>query len=164
MQPSTIMPPNTTTTTTTSSNNNNNNLKDPRFYRFEEPEQEQQRHPPQSVDYRPQNNGPLLSYIWCSGERVASSSPLPPKDDDAQQQQQQQQAHHHHSLTGQELYLGAEIGCDGKMYCIPGHALRVLQVDPATDQAVMIGPVLQVRACVVSVKRGVVCMMLCLFV
>ena len=44
-------------------------------------------------------------------------------------------------LHGQSLYLGGEIGCDGKIYFIPGHALRVLVLDPQTDKVYQVGPV-----------------------
>lgn len=67
----------------TASSETTKNLKDPTFYRNEEPQKEMDR-PVDRVDYRDQN-GPLLSYI------------------------------HTESLHGQELYLGAEIGCDGKV-------------------------------------------------
>lgn len=56
------------------------------------------------------SGGPLVSYVWCEDE-----------------------------LKGQELYLGADV-CEGKIYCIPGHAQRVLQVDQ-NDRAVLVGPV-----------------------
>ena len=43
-------------------------------------------------------------------------------------------------LVGQSLYLGGENGPDGLIYCIPGHATRVLQINPSTDECVQIGP------------------------
>ncbi|CAB9497587.1 expressed unknown protein [Seminavis robusta] len=45
-------------------------------------------------------------------------------------------------LTGREKYLGGEIGLNGKIYCIPGHASRVLVIDPSTDPPIIkhIGP------------------------
>jgi len=64
------------------------------------------------VDYR-DLGGPALSLLW-------SSEPL----------------------TGQSLYLGGEVGCDGRIYCIPGHAKRVLVIDPSTDMVYPIGPIL----------------------
>lgn len=66
------------------------------------------------TDYRSQQ-GPKLTYLWCH-------------DDEA--------------LVGQTLYLGGEVGSDGKIYYIPGHARRVLQLDPETDILQQIGPVL----------------------
>ena len=45
-------------------------------------------------------------------------------------------------LVGQTLYLGGEVGCDGKIYCIPGHAPRVLVIDPETDEVYPVGQVL----------------------
>lgn len=56
---------------------------------------------PNVMDYR-SIGGPLLSYLWCNGDA---------------------------ELSGQSLYLGAEIGSDGHMYCIPGHAKRVLKCE-----------------------------------
>lgn len=56
------------------------------------------------------DGGPRLTYLWCDG------------------------------LSGQSLYLGAEIGSDGRMYCIPGHAERVLVCDPSTDELQLVGP------------------------
>lgn len=68
--------------------------------------------PQNAIDHR-QDGGPLLSYVWCED-----------------------------SLQGQDLYLGAEVARNGKIYCIPGHAPRVMKVDPETDRAVLIGPVM----------------------
>ena len=69
-----------------------------------------QKHPPNVVDHRP-NGGPLLSLLW-------SKEPL----------------------TGQTLFLGGEVGVDGRIYCIPGHNPRVLVIDPETDEVTQIGP------------------------
>jgi hypothetical protein len=71
----------------------------------------QLKHPKNVVDHRP-NGGPLLSLLWCEPE----------------------------PLHGQTLYLGGEVGVDGKIYCIPGHASRVLVIDPETDLVTQIGP------------------------
>ena len=43
-------------------------------------------------------------------------------------------------LVGQSLYLGGENGPDGLIYCIPGHATRVLQINPFNDECIQIGP------------------------
>ena len=43
-------------------------------------------------------------------------------------------------LVGQSLYLGGENGPDGLIYCIPGHAQRVLQINPFTEECLQIGP------------------------
>lgn len=45
-------------------------------------------------------------------------------------------------LSGQTLFLGGEVGCDGKIYNIPGHATRVLVIDPETDEVYPMGPTL----------------------
>ena len=57
----------------------------------DEPDSDQA-HPKNRVDHRP-NNGPLLELLWSEEE----------------------------PLMGQTLYLGAEFGVDGKIYCLPGH-------------------------------------------
>lgn len=88
------------------------NWKDPTYYRHEDDVGTKQR-PANRIDYRP-IQGPLLQYVWCQDS----------------------------VLSGQNLYLGAEMGGDGNMYCIPGHADRVMMVDPSTDVATLIGPVL----------------------
>ena len=44
------------------------------------------------------------------------------------------------SLRGTTLYLGGEEGPNGKIYCIPGHAERVLCIDTKTDEVYNIGP------------------------
>ena len=67
------------------------------------------KHPENTVDHRP-SGGPLLSLLW-------SKEPL----------------------HGQTLFLGGEVGSDGKIYCIPGHSPRVLVIDPETDDIYMIG-------------------------
>jgi hypothetical protein len=53
---------------------------------------ESKQHPLNKIDHRPQN-GPLLTLLWSEEE----------------------------PLCGQSLYLGGEVGSDGKIYCIPGH-------------------------------------------
>lgn len=46
-------------------------------------------------------------------------------------------------LKGQSLYLGGEqSSADGRIYCIPGHAPRVLMIDPRTDECKQIGPIM----------------------
>jgi hypothetical protein len=58
---------------------------------------QESKHPLNDVDHR-QQNGPLLNLLWTEGE----------------------------ALSGQTLYLGGEVGSDGKIYCIPGHGKVVL--------------------------------------
>ncbi len=43
-------------------------------------------------------------------------------------------------LQGQTLYLGGEVGPDNNIYCIPGHAPRVLTIYPSDDKCIQIGP------------------------
>ena len=44
------------------------------------------------------------------------------------------------TLRGTTLYLGGEEGPNNKIYCIPGHAERVLCIDTATDEVYPVGP------------------------
>ena len=44
------------------------------------------------------------------------------------------------TLRGTTLYLGGEEGPNNKIYCIPGHAERVLCIDTKTDQVYPVGP------------------------
>ncbi|CAE7373090.1 unnamed protein product [Symbiodinium sp. CCMP2456] len=67
--------------------------------------------PEDEIDHRPAG-GPRLSYLWCED-----------------------------SLTGQTLYLGGNVGVDGKLYFIPGHAKRVMVCDPTTDRVTLTGPI-----------------------
>lgn len=68
-----------------------------------------EKHPENIVDHRP-NGGPLLSLLWAK-----------------------------EPMNGQTLFLGGEVGSDGKIYCIPGHSPRVLVIDPETDEVALIG-------------------------
>eukprot|EP00980_Cylindrotheca_fusiformis_P014960 scaffold4095_cov117-Cylindrotheca_fusiformis.AAC.17 len=78
------------------------------------PYQRDNQHPDNIMDHREdEKRGPLLNLLWCHDE--------PP-------------------LQGQTLYLGGEVGCDGNIYCIPGHAPKVLKIDTRTNQVSQIGP------------------------
>lgn len=44
------------------------------------------------------------------------------------------------ALRGTTLYLGGEEGPNNKIYCIPGHAERVLCIDTSTDEVYPVGP------------------------
>lgn len=68
------------------------------------------KHPEHFVDHRPKG-GPYLKLLWCKEQ-----------------------------MKGQTLYLGGEVGVDGKIYCIPGHAPRILVINPMTDELSHIGP------------------------
>jgi hypothetical protein len=68
------------------------------------------KHPENVVDHRP-SGGPLLSLLRSE-----------------------------ETMYGQTLFLGGEVGSDGKIYCIPGHSPRVLVIDPVTDNLSHIGP------------------------
>ena len=43
-------------------------------------------------------------------------------------------------VMGQEKYLGGVLGSDGMVYGIPGHAKRVLKINPGTSEVSFIGP------------------------
>ena len=139
--------------------NKNDDGRDPTVYRFptdtDETDQPQ-RHTPNQCDYR-NVGGPLLSYVWCTSAATESSSILDAVDNDdrnvsidttattitiaANEETQPQPQMHPHLLQGQTLYLGAEISTtDGCMYCIPGHAERVLKIEPQSNQAILVGP------------------------
>jgi len=129
------------------------NLKDPTFYRHAEEEKER---PQNTFDHRAQG-GPHLSYVWCGAGRAGGGSSNNntaninnPEDATAVAAA----ADPDQQLHGQELYLGAEIGSDGNMYCIPGHAPRVLRLDPETNEAVLMGPTLPGKY---KWLRGVLC-------
>ncbi|CAJ1946410.1 unnamed protein product [Cylindrotheca closterium] len=82
-------------------------------------------HPDNTMDHRAQG-GPLLQYLWCEPNRTRTGRPsmTPP-------------------LQGQTLYLGGEVGSDGNLYCIPGHADKVLMIDRSCEKVKLIGPVLR---------------------
>ena len=87
---------------------------------------QQDLHPKNRVDYRPVN-GPLLELLWSEDE----------------------------PLAGQTLFLGGEVGSDGKIYCIPGHYDRVLCIDPQTDKIYPVGPSLESNGTKFKWLRGV---------
>lgn len=93
--------------------------------RDEFPEESSER-PINEVDYRPQG-GPHLRYLWCKDEGDGPSG-------------NNQGSSSVSLLRGQTLYLGGEVGSDGKIYFIPGHAPQVLRLDPQTDKLSLIGP------------------------
>jgi hypothetical protein len=99
---------------------------EPRLPEFFGEEDLKAKHPPNEVDHRPKG-GPLLKLLWCDGE----------------------------PLHGQTLYLGGEVGSDGKIYCIPGHAPRVLKIDPETDKVTQIGPELDSNGTKFKWLRGI---------
>jgi len=45
-----------------------------------------------------------------------------------------------HRPDGRYKYGGAVLGGDGRIYCLPSDADRVLRVDPATEEVVCVGP------------------------
>jgi len=71
-------------------------------------------HPDNIIDHRPVG-GPLLEYLWSQEE----------------------------PLHGQTLYLGGEEAANGNIYCIPGHAPKVLVMDTQKKQIYPIGPELR---------------------
>ena len=85
------------------------------------------KHPDNIKDHR-RENGPLLNLLWSKNE----------------------------PLHGQTLYLGGEVGSDGKIYCIPGHASKVLLIDTETDEVTQIGPELTSNGRLYKWLRGIV--------
>jgi hypothetical protein len=75
--------------------------------------QKENSHPENIVDYR-EKNGPLLNLLWNEDSKEP--------------------------LQGQTLYLGGEVGSDGNIYCIPGHAPKVLMIDTKRNEVSLIGP------------------------
>ena len=45
-------------------------------------------------------------------------------------------------IAGQDKFLGGVMGGNGMIYGVPGHAKRVLKIDPATQEVSLVGPVL----------------------
>ena len=86
-------------------------------------------HPDNIVDHRAEG-GPLLEYLWCHDEGK--------------------------HLKGQTLYLGGEVGADGKIYCIPGHAPKVLVIDDKEKMVYQIGPELTSNGRLYKWLRGIV--------
>lgn len=64
------------------------------------------------------------------------------------------------ALRGTSLYLGGEEGPNRKIYCIPGHAARVLCIDTTTDEVYPIGPIFDASNMILGGKfkwlRGIV--------
>lgn len=86
-------------------------------------------HPDNTLDHRPQG-GPLLEYLWSQQD--------PP-------------------LQGQTLYLGGEVaGKDQKIYLIPGHADKVLVIDPTLNEVYAMGPSLTSNGRLYKWLRGIV--------
>lgn len=84
-------------------------------------------HPSNILDHR-KEGGPLLQYLWSTEE----------------------------PLHGQTLYLGGEVGSDNNIYCIPGHASQVLQINTANNTIRPIGPHLTSNGRLYKWLRGVV--------
>jgi len=99
-------------------------------------EKEEER-PINEVDYR-DRGGPSLRYLWCGGGGSGDSRNCGDGGNGGDRRREEgEQA----PLAGQQLYLGAEIGSDGCVYCVPGHAGRVLKCRPDDGgEAYLIGP------------------------
>jgi hypothetical protein len=91
------------------------------------PYERDNQHPDNSIDHRPEN-GPLLNLLWSNDE----------------------------PLHGGTLFLGAEVGSDGSIYCIPGHASRVLRMDLETNEISSVGPDLESNGRHYKWLRGIV--------
>ncbi|KAL7484418.1 hypothetical protein ACHAW6_010056 [Cyclotella cf. meneghiniana] len=96
------------------------------------------------------SGGPDLNYLYATE-----------RDDDAQKKiQKRGRRADGRSLRGQTLYLGGEEAENGKIYCIPGHAERVLCIDTFSDEAYPIGPIFDASNTILRGKykwlRGIV--------
>ena len=58
------------------------------------------------------------------------------------------------SGAGKYKYLGGVLGPDGRIYCIPSDADRVLRIDPATHECVEIGETLEGRVAWLGLGLG----------
>ena len=112
----------------------------------------QKKHPPNKVDHRP-NGGPLLELLWC--EQPKNDDDVVVVNDDEKGGSSKESKKE--ALHGQTLYLGGEIGSDGLIYCIPGHADKILTIDPTTDKVRQIGPSLQSNGTKFKWLRGIPC-------
>lgn len=84
-------------------------------------------HPDNIIDHRA-DGGPLMQYLWSQ----------------------------ENPLQGQTLYLGGEVGADQNIYCIPGHAGRVLQINTVTNTVRQVGPSLTSNGRIYKWLRGIV--------
>ncbi len=132
--------------------------------------------PPSRISHRAEG-GPDLNYLYATNDDNDDGATDENEDDGnnknqpCSKKQQQQQLHPHRvqrrglradtrALRGTSLYLGGEEGPNQKIYCIPGHASRVLCINTITDEVHPIGPVFDAKNMISNGKfkwlRGIV--------
>ena len=132
--------------------------------------------PPSRISHRAMG-GPDLNYLYATDGpsptiAAAAAAAAAPRDEDASitstnngsrgrpRPMRRGLKSDRRSLRGTSLYLGGEEGTNSKIYCIPGHASRVLCIDTATDDVYPIGPVYDASNCILGGKfkwlRGIV--------
>ena len=93
------------------------------------------------------DGGPELTYLHATE---------PPHPQDLSKSDERKLAtsrrYGHPILHGQTLYLGGEEGPNGRIYCVPGHASRVLCIDTETDDVYPVGPIFDGDNCVLKGK------------
>lgn len=106
--------------------------------------------PPSRISHR-DNGGPDLNYLYATeryddeGNIVDAPSYPAAKQNKKQRGKSKRPVQRGRKsdgriLRGTTLYLGGEEGPNNKIYCIPGHAERVLCIDTATDSVYPLGP------------------------
>ena len=133
--------------------------------------------PPSRISHRA-DGGPDLNYLYATN--VDNDDGATGEDDDDSNNnnnknqpcsKQRELLHPHRvqrrglradtrALRGTSLYLGGEEGPNQKIYCIPGHASRVLCINTITDAVHLIGPVFDANNMILNGKfkwlRGIV--------
>jgi len=103
--------------------------------------------PPSRISHRAQG-GPDLNYLYATTHRdeeddnSSNNTKLNKKQNNKSTKRPVQRGRKSdkRTLRGTTLYLGGEEGPNAKIYCIPGHAERVLCIDTKTDEVYPIGP------------------------
>ncbi|KAL9184364.1 LOW QUALITY PROTEIN: hypothetical protein ACHAXT_002450 [Thalassiosira profunda] len=100
--------------------------------------------PPSRISHRAAG-GPDLNYLYATSRDECDDDASPaPKANKKQSTSKRPVARGRKSdqraLRGTTLYLGGEEGPNQKIYCIPGHAERVLCIDTRTDEVYPVGP------------------------
>lgn len=119
--------------------------------------------PPSRISHRAEG-GPDLNYLYARDDDDdgidVNTSKLNKKQAKFRRPVQRGRKSDKRALRGTTLYLGGEEGPNGKIYCIPGHAERVLCIDTKTDEVYPIGPIFDAKNIVLSGKfkwlRGIV--------
>ena len=104
--------------------------------------------PPSRISHRDQG-GPDLNYLFATehyddeeelGFASETKVKLNKKQTKSKRPVQRGRKADQRTLRGTTLFLGGEEGPNNKIYCIPGHAERVLCIDTTTDEVYPVGP------------------------